>query len=174
MLAQHAAFAIDAQSLMPLGVWTEIAEDAKGLRVEGKLADTPRGREAHALLTMKPRPALDGLSIGFRVKKFTLGTKPNEPRRTIEKIDLLEISLVSFPANPLARVSAVKALHECDNIRDFEGLLRDGLPPLSSREAKKVARHWWGEWSALQRDDSSEELADVFAELKRINTLFRS
>src|SRR2546426_564387 len=56
MLWQH-----DADE--PIGVWTEMAEDAKGLRVKGQLClDTARGKEAYALLKMG---ALNGLSIGF-------------------------------------------------------------------------------------------------------------
>ena len=51
---------------------------------------------------------LDGLSIGFTVNEYVAGTKPDEPRRTIKKVDLWELSLVTFPANSKALISEVK------------------------------------------------------------------
>jgi HK97 family phage prohead protease len=122
MLSQHGSF-FGGSDNMPIGVWTEMNEDDKGLVLTGKLAPTPRGEEAYQLLKMTPRPALNGLSIGFEAKEFTLGTKPDDPRRTLKKIELMEVSLVTFPANPLARVEHVK-LHGMDP-RDLESLLRD-------------------------------------------------
>jgi len=107
MLMQHGGA---LGSDLPVGVWEKIEEDDKGLRVRGRLADTERGREAYALLKMQPRPALDGLSIGYFAKEFAYGTKPGEPRRTLKKIDLFEISLVQRPMNQLARVTGVKTL----------------------------------------------------------------
>ncbi len=124
MLLQHGGFT--AEDNTPIGVWTELAEDGKGLRVTGKLAPTPRGQEVYALMKMKPRPALTGMSIGFRATKFTMGSKPTEPRRTLEAVDLVEVSLVTFPANGKARVQNVKSLR--DDVpaeREIEEALRD-------------------------------------------------
>lgn len=85
----------------PIGIWTEVAEDAHGLRVEGELlAGVARGAEAIALMAAG---ALDGLSIGYR----TLRAAPNPEtggRRLLE-IDLWEVSLVTFPMLPEARAS---------------------------------------------------------------------
>src|ERR1700742_4462086 len=51
----------------PIGVWTSIEEDSKGLKATGQLIlDTVKGRETYALLKAG---ALDGLSIGYRTKK---------------------------------------------------------------------------------------------------------
>jgi HK97 family phage prohead protease len=97
MLWQHQAFE-------PLGVWTMIAEDARGLKVEGRLDLTvARAREA---LSLMRGGAIDGLSIGFRTLRATTD-KSNGARRLIE-LDLWEISIVTFPMLPQARVSAVK------------------------------------------------------------------
>jgi HK97 family phage prohead protease len=90
---------------------------------EGKFADTPRGREIYQLMKMAPRPAIDGLSIGYIAKKYTMGTKPSEPRRTLHAIDLVEISPVTFPANGKARVGAVKSIEELSTVRDLEEAL---------------------------------------------------
>jgi HK97 family phage prohead protease len=107
MLLQHGDGTADGQ--MPIGLWTSIEEDNTGLRLEGKLANTERGREAYALLKMQPRPALNGLSIGFRAKDYELHGKGRAARRTLKAIDLVECSLVTFPANRLATVTGVKA-----------------------------------------------------------------
>lgn len=164
MLAQHGGFGLDAESQMPIGIWTKLEQVERGLKATGKLADTPRGREAYQLMRMQPRPAIDGLSIGYHAKKYTLGTKPGEPRRTLEAIDLVEISLVTFPANPKARVTGVKSIRDCKSIRDFEELIRTGA--LSGRDAKRVANV---SWPTFQHDDE-EELAFA-AELRRITNL---
>ena len=88
----------------PIGRWLSIAEDARGLRVRGRLnLAVERAREIHALLR---EGAVDGLSIGFRV----LRARPERATglRHLEALDLWEISLVTFPMLPDARVSAVK------------------------------------------------------------------
>ena len=49
---------------------------------------------------------MDGLSIGFRVERAR-AERPTGLRR-LEKLDLWEISVVTFPMLPGARVEAVK------------------------------------------------------------------
>jgi len=87
-----------------IGRWTDIEETADGLMVRGRLnLEVQRAREARALMTAGD---LDGLSIGFRVRKATPGPKGT---RTVTEIELLEASLVALPAAPRARVTNVKA-----------------------------------------------------------------
>ncbi|RKE85519.1 HK97 family phage prohead protease [Rhizobium sp. AG855] len=87
-----------------IGRWTVLREDARGLYVEGKLAtDVARAREVLALMKAG---ALDGLSIGFRAVK-TRSDRKAGVRRILEA-DLWEISVVTFPMLPTARVSNVK------------------------------------------------------------------
>lgn len=135
MLMQHGGWGMTSEDLTPIGIWTEMAEDEKGLLITGKLAETNRASEAYGLLKMSPRPALNGLSIGYRARKFTLGTKPDEPRRMLEEIELVEVSLVTFPANPKARIGSVKSGGGL-TVRDAERALRDA--GFSSSEAKAV------------------------------------
>jgi HK97 family phage prohead protease len=125
MLLQHGGYGMTTEDMTPIGVWTDLSEDGHGLRVAGKLADTPRGREIHALMKMEPRPAIDGLSIGYIAKESVPRSKPDEPRRTLKRIDLVEISPVTFPANGKARVSAVKSIEELSSLRDAEDYLRE-------------------------------------------------
>ncbi|TNE60833.1 MAG: HK97 family phage prohead protease [Alphaproteobacteria bacterium] len=88
----------------PIGRFDLVREDEHGLYVEGRLSMTGRGLEAYALLKMG---ALDGLSIGFVARDAARDAASGV--RTITRADLMEISLVTFPANDLARVSAVKS-----------------------------------------------------------------
>lgn len=126
MLMQHGGWGIGADDMTPVGVWTSMSEDEKGLLVEGRLAlKTKRGAEAYELLKMEPRPALNGLSIGYVAKAWELGTKPEEPRRTLKKIELWEVSLVTFPANPKARVDGIKAIDAIETLKDAESVLRE-------------------------------------------------
>lgn len=126
------------RSGQPIGVYEKMTEDDTGLYVEGKLADTERGREAYSLLKMKPRPAYSGLSIGFLPKKWSVRTRPEEPRRTLEAVDLMEVSLVTFPANPKARVTGVKSGEDIRTVREFEDFLRD-VGGFSHAAAKAIA-----------------------------------
>ncbi|MGJ0510415.1 MAG: HK97 family phage prohead protease [Methylocystis sp.] len=88
----------------PIGVWTSIVEDAKGLKVSGRLdLSIARAREALSLIR---GGAIDGLSIGFRVKNAR--TDKRSGLRRLLEIDLWEISVVTFPMQTLARISAVK------------------------------------------------------------------
>jgi len=126
MLYQH-----DAKQ--PIGVYDEILEDARGLRVKGRLAlGTQRGREVYELMKMG---AIDGLSIGYRVDAKGYDYDDKKKRRYLKSVDLMEISAVTFPMNPKARVQAVKSDR---TIREWESFLRDE-GGLSRNEAKAGA-----------------------------------
>jgi uncharacterized protein len=89
----------------PIGVWLDIREDQRGLFVRGRLTlDVARGREVASLMRAG---ALDGLSIGFKTVKAK--AERASGLRRLTEIDLWEISIVTFPMQPEARVSAVKA-----------------------------------------------------------------
>jgi HK97 family phage prohead protease len=97
----------------PIGVWLELREDTRGLFVRGRLiSEIARGREVLALMRAG---AIDGLSIGFRTVEGR--TNPKTGVRRIAKIDLWEISVVTFPMHPGARVSAFKReTHRSENL----------------------------------------------------------
>lgn len=160
MLSQHGAWGMTSEDLTPVGIWTEIDEDDTGLKLQGKLAETQRGRELYTLLKMSPRPAISGLSIGYIAKEFTVGTKPDEPRRLLKRVELVEVSPVTFPANLKARVQSVK---DGLSIRDVERALRD--VGFSQAEAKAILAG--GYKSIVQRD--AEPGFDALAEQIRQN-----
>jgi HK97 family phage prohead protease len=91
----------------PIGVWREVREDARGLFVSGRLM--PEVAKAREVLALMRAGAIDGLSIGFRTVRGRTDAKSGV-RRLIE-VDLWEISVVTFPMLPAARVSAVKGMH---------------------------------------------------------------
>ncbi|MBY0293177.1 MAG: HK97 family phage prohead protease [Alphaproteobacteria bacterium] len=89
----------------PIGVWTHLREDAKGLYAKGRLAlGVAKADEAYLLLK---EGALEGLSIGFRTRQAQ--QDKDRKARILLDIDLVEISLVTFGSNPQARVHHVKA-----------------------------------------------------------------
>ena len=132
MLFQH-----DAAE--PIGVWEELREDARGLYAKGRLlSNVSRSREVLALMRAG---AIDGLSIGYRTSQTRRDAKTGI--RRISEIDLWEISIVTFPMLPEARISAVKsrpfAAHT-PTPREFERwLMRDA--GLSRSEARAIIAH---------------------------------
>ena len=101
--------------------------------MSGKLAlKVARGAEAHELLKMG---ALSGLSIGFITREDSYDKLTGI--RTIKKVDLWEVSLVTFPANDEARVSAVKQVEAIESLADVETYLRE-VGGLSKSQALAV------------------------------------
>lgn len=79
----------------PVGVIESVAEDARGLRVIGRIDDA-------RLAGLVKAGAVDGLSFGYRVRGSRTGRV-----RELTALDLVEVSLVAQPMQPLARVHAV-------------------------------------------------------------------
>jgi HK97 family phage prohead protease len=169
MLMQHGGWGVGADDMTPVGIWTDMSEDEFGFKMSGKLADTPRGSEAYALMKMEPRPAISGLSIGYFAKEYAFGGMSDPYDRLLKRIDLLEVSLVTFPANDKARIGGVKSARDM-NDHEFERALRDVLG-LSQKEAKTVVSRGF---RALRADDDagSEELKRMKALLERNANIF--
>lgn len=165
MLEQHGGWGIAAGDLTPIGVWTDMDEDDVGLKLSGKFAPTPRGQEMYALMRMTPRPAINGLSIGYQAVKWRNRTTPEEPRRTLEEVKLWEISPVTFPANGKARVSSVKTdADPVEQIRNFERWLMHDAG-LTRSDARVVINQ--GFKALLTTHDAGNEIAELAATFKR-------
>ena len=153
MLWQH-----DADK--PIGVWTEMVEDEKGLRIKGQLAmETVKGKEAHALLKMG---AINGLSIGFMSKQWAYDRETEV--RTLTEIDLWEVSLVTFPANEKARVTNVKSASELATPKDAERILRDAGFSKADATALVSRVMRMGE----ERSDSADSTAKALKSAQRL------
>jgi phage head maturation protease len=146
---------------MPIGVWDEVVEDGKGLRVKGRiLSSVQQGAEAIALIGAG---ALDGLSIGFR----TVADEVDGKVRRLKEVDLYEVSFVTMPADQKARVTGIKTE------RDFEGLLRDN--GFSRWDAKIIIASGYKAWldqrdaegDGLGTDQRDAEVAELVQAIKR-------
>lgn len=110
----------------PIGIYTEIAEDKKGLKLTGRLLinEIAKAREAYALLKAG---AIRGLSIGYIPLKYDRrnDTKGYFEGRDLKEVDLWEVSLVTFPANPKAVIENIKAInYEKETIKSLKKLLK--------------------------------------------------
>ncbi|MDF3413438.1 HK97 family phage prohead protease [Sulfitobacter sp. M57] len=114
----------------PIGIWDEVREDSKGLFVKGRILDSvAKGREAAALVAAG---AIDGLSIGYRTVKATKNTKG---QRLLSELELWEVSLVTFPMLPSARVSAKgEVIAVGDMLRDMAASFEGARQRLAQRE----------------------------------------
>lgn len=118
----------------PVGRWTKILETEKGLEVEGKLTmEVERARELYALAK---DGALGGMSIGFMIDRDSYDR--DKRARVIEEATVYEISLVSIPANPEARIAGVKMSPMINTRVDFERALCSQLG-YSRNAAKAIA-----------------------------------
>ena len=170
MLLQHGGggFGGNAMDMMPVGQWNSMEENSKGLKMAGKLFALATERGQYIYEGLKSG-VLDGLSIGCRTRKATMGTKPKDPARTLEDIDLMEVSIVTFPANGKARVTGVKAADSVKTIREFEDFLRD-VGGFSHAKAKAIAAS--GFKGSEPRDEDGADLVaalrDNLAKLKSL------
>jgi HK97 family phage prohead protease len=115
----------------PIGVWDEVREDERGLYVKGRLLkEVNKGREAMALMRAG---AIDSMSIGYR----TVEAMPEAGGRVrrLKEVDLFEISVVTFPMLPDAKITAVKNEDGRFDPKLMERALRD-VCGLSISEAK--------------------------------------
>lgn len=110
----------------PIGIWDEVREDGKGLWVKGRiLNDVARGREAVALIEAG---AIDGLSIGYRTIR---ATKDDGGRRHLSELELWEVSVVTFPMLPDARVSAKGDDPEARALREMAAIFDEARAELT-------------------------------------------
>ena len=112
----------------PIGVWDEVREDGVGLYVKGRiLTDVEKGREAVALLAAG---AIDGLSIGYKTVK---AERDGKGQRLLSELELWEVSLVTFPMLPEARVSAKGDSLDAELWRELAAVFHDAALSLAER-----------------------------------------
>jgi uncharacterized protein len=140
MLWQH-----DPQKV--IGVWDEIAEDERGLYVKGRLLKGVA--QAEEAMVLMRAGALDSMSIGYRTVEAV--PEGNGRIRKLMEVELHEVSLVTFPMLPDAKVTAVKSV---TTEREFEAFLRDA--GYSRKEATAIALHGFKGLTGL-RDAGSDE-----------------
>lgn len=145
----------------PIGIYTEMREDDVGLYVKGRLLieDDLLAKRAHGHMKLG---SLSGMSIGYM--EIDSDYNSNRGIWEVKEIDLWEVSLVTFPANDEARISAVKnALGRGETPRpsDVEKALRD----VGFSHAQSKAFMAKG-YSAIAPRDA--EVVDAFDSLKNL------
>jgi HK97 family phage prohead protease len=145
----------------PIGRWIELREDARGLFVRGKLSlQTPAGRDAYAHLA---NDDVSGLSIGYVIPPG--GATSRGDLRVLKQIDLAEISVVSIPADPGARVIAVKAQRP-ETLRELQHALQ-GLG-YSRRQAAAICEKGFAGIGEAE-EDPTVQLDALLGKLRAIN-----
>lgn len=152
------------KSSEPIGKYTEIAEDDRGLKVAGSLLvdSVTRAKEVSALVEAG---VVSGLSIGYMVKDYSHDAETGIV--TLKELKLREISIVTFPANGEARIETIKSkLAHGGQLskRELEMLLRDA--GLSKNQAIRTLRDGWagyaGEGDPQGADEAVKQaLADL-------------
>ena len=149
----------------PIGPHLSMEEQPVGLHVKGHLLvdDVQRAKEARALMKAK---AVNGLSIGYVTREDSYDRVSGI--RTLKKIDLWEVSVVTFPANPAAQISSVKSVIDAiETVRDAETFLRDVGRLSNSQAAAFISR-----FKSLSNQRDSDELGELAAAIKRNTALF--
>ena len=153
------------QTDQPIGAWDDLKEDDHGLLGGASLwlDEAPYARLAHKGMQTK---TITGLSIGYRVKDYSVNKDTNV--FTLQKLDLVEISVVTNPMNDDARVADVKSLLESGrlpSITEFERFLREA--GFSKSQAAAVAN---GGLSKLSRGEPGGEISNgILAALRGFN-----
>lgn len=138
---------------IPIGSWKHIEEDSKGLLCVGEI--NLQHKDGPSLHSALERKDMDSLSIGFGLDEFK---QREDGGRDLLKINLREISVVTFPCEPKATISDVKSL---ETVRDIEKFLRDA--GFSKNEAMAAVSHF-------KRILLGEPVKDEFnEEIKRLN-----
>lgn len=148
----------DHRSHEPIGVWDHLEEDADGLFVKGHLLmdDDPLARKVYSHLKAK---SVSGLSIGYIPQKGGVEYNSEHDALMLKELDLLEISIVSFPTNEDARVQSVKNMLGSGMVPDpkyIERHLRDA--GFSRQQAKSFMAHGY---KGLNLREADEELLET-------------
>lgn len=140
-----------------VGKWTDMAEDEHGLKVSGHfILDVERGREAYALAKAG---VLDSLSVGFNTQEAERGEMRG---RVITKVDLWEVSCVTWGANPDAKFVAKGLKTE----REFERFLRDA--GFSRKEATAITADGFKALSQRDAGDDVPKSRDAMEALRQL------
>ena len=149
-----------------IGVWDEVREDDIGLFVKGRvLVDVSRGKDA---ITLLKAGAIDSMSIGYTVKE----SEDDGLVRSLKEVELYEVSLVTFPMLPDAKVTNVKSI---GTERDFERFLRDA--GYSRKQAKAITADGFkasAQWDADQDADETIALLELNQSLTALKETFHA
>lgn len=149
----------------PIGVYTSVTEDHVGLKVIGQLA-VPQVQQANEALALMKMRAITDMSIGYYVRDSS--TDETTGIRTLKKVDLVEVSLVTLGACPTAQINAVKARIDAGDfltVREFEELLRE--QGFSGVAAARIAERGYKSYAAGDgADNTAAEILKILNSFK--------
>ena len=155
----------------PIGVWNHVAEDSKGLFVKGRvLREVQKGAEAYALMK---EGVIDSMSIGYQTLESDY--TPSGIRQ-LKELGLMEVSLVTFPMNDQATVTAMKEL----NPRELEKSLRDeGFSWASATKAVAIFQQRLRDGGVNvdigpRDEDAATQTATLAAALRKLENTLRA
>ena len=168
MFYQHNRWSI------PIGVWEEMSVDEKGLKVKGRLnLELEEAREVYSALKFG---SLNGMSIGFRMKDKDYEYDDEDICHIKNISELLEISIVNFPADKEARISNVKSedIDGLNDIRDCEHYLRDlGISKKMAQKLISVIKTAKSAVSDSQKPDGAKKAAELEKIQQKLNQILR-
>lgn len=154
----------------PIGIWDELSEDDKGLKVKGSLImDVPQATAARALIK---GGAVSGMSIGFRTKEAEIDRTTGA--RKLKKLELWEVSLVTFPMLPEAQISGVKNFGEF-NPRQLEQAFREGgLSNSAAKAATAIMRDkFLRDGGSKSEDQTRDGIRDLLLNMRKLSGALR-
>ena len=167
MFYQHNRWSI------PIGVWEEMSVDEKGLKVKGRLnLELEEAREVYSALKFG---SLNGMSIGFRMKDKDYEYDDEDICHIKNISELLEISIVNFPADKEARIDNVKSEdRDLNDIRDCEHYLRDlGISKKMAQKLISVIKTAKSAVSDSQKPDDAKKAAELEKIQQKLNQILR-
>jgi len=139
---------------VPVGDWVALEEDGHGLAVTGKI--DLNHKDGPTVFSAMKRGALDGQSIGFTMEQGDY-QKKSTGGRVISNLTLKEISLVSFPCESQARITAVKAeIMGLESLSDLEHYLRE-----AGGFSKSMASYFVGQCTRIARGEPAESVKQM-------------
>ncbi len=156
-----------------IGKWLHLGEDAKGLIAYGEF--TPGHSDAQDVFASMKHGAIDGLSIGFRIPKGGAEEKA-DGGRIIKDVDLVEISVVTLPADDAARIHNVKELIDSiETLKDAEYFLREaGVSRSAARDfVSRLAKVIRREGGDLREQITKHETA-IIERIRSLEKLLKS
>ena len=140
-------------SILPVGAYSKMEEDVKGLKMTGKLSETTMGKDIKILAKDN---ALNSFSIGYiEVKsKYNPETETND----LYELDIKEVSWVNFACDENAMLESIKSHMddgELPSKRELQNFLRE--KGLSKSQAEKIVNNY---------NPETKDIFDLMAELQ--------
>ena len=158
---------------LPIGVWEELSVDEKGLKVKGRLnLELEEAREVYSALKFG---SLNGMSIGFRMHDRDYEYDDNDICHIKNIAELLEISIVNFPADKEARIDNVKSEdRDLNDIRDCEHYLRElGISKKMAQKLISVIKTAKAAVSDSQKSEDAKLAAELDKIQQKLNKILR-